>query len=101
MTKALRAAFDAASKLPEDQQEALAAAILHEVALEQRWDTALATSGGALEELADEALAEQRAGRSEPLDPEELRLPGRRPDFARCSRRFRRTSRLRARRAAF
>jgi hypothetical protein len=72
MTKALRAAFDAASKLPEDQQDALAAAILQEVALEQRWDATLAASSGALEELSDEALAEHRAGRSESLDPEKL-----------------------------
>ena len=38
MTKALRKAFEAASKLPEAEQDAFAAAILEELASERRWD---------------------------------------------------------------
>ena len=68
MTKALKKAFDAASKLPEKDQEALAAAILEELAADERWEAAVGSTPGALERLADEALAEHRAGRSKPLD---------------------------------
>ncbi len=72
VTKALQAAFDAASRLPEQQQDALARAIVDEVSLEESWDQKLAASRDALERLADEALADLRAGRAEPLDPETL-----------------------------
>jgi hypothetical protein len=72
MTKALQDAFKLASRLPDDDQDALAAAILEEVALEEHWEATLAGSSGALGELADEALADHRRGRSEPLDPKKL-----------------------------
>lgn len=72
MTKALRAAFAAASCLPDDQQDCLAAAILAEVATDERWDASFASSGESLERLADEALEAHRAGRAEPLDPSKL-----------------------------
>jgi hypothetical protein len=72
MTKALEDAFKAASRLPEKEQDALAAAILDEIAMEKRWDATLAGSASALEKLADEAIADHRAGRTEPLDPSKL-----------------------------
>jgi hypothetical protein len=72
MTKALQSAFEAASRLPDEAQDALAAAILEELATEARWEATLAQSAPALERLADEALAEHRAGRTEPLDPDSL-----------------------------
>ena len=68
MTKALKKAFDAASKLPEKDQEALAAAILEELAADERWDAAVTANASALEKLAEEALGEHRAGRTTPLD---------------------------------
>ncbi len=68
MTKALKKAFDAASKLPEKDQEALAAAILEELKADERWESAVAATPDALERLADEALKEHRAGRTKPLD---------------------------------
>ena len=71
-TKALQDAFAAASRLPDEDQDSIAAAILEEVALERRWDASLRASGDALGRLADEALADLRAGHSEPLDPEKL-----------------------------
>jgi hypothetical protein len=71
MTKALREAFEEAEKLPEAEQDQLAAAIREEIAAERRWESSLATSQHALAELADEALAEHRAGRTLPLDPDE------------------------------
>jgi len=72
MTKALRKAFDVASRLPDREQDALAAAILEEMAADERWEAAVADRPGALERLADEALAEHRAGRTKPLDPDTL-----------------------------
>ncbi len=72
MTKSLEKAFEAASRLPEGDQDALAAAILEELAADERWEKLLAQSPGALERLADEALAEHRAGRTKPLDPDKL-----------------------------
>jgi hypothetical protein len=69
MTDALRRAFEAAGRLPEQDQNELAAAILEELAADERWEAALAGSQGALERLADEALREHRAGRTKPLDP--------------------------------
>ena len=72
MTEALKKAFEAASRLPEPEQDDLAAAILEELDADERWEAAFARSQDALERLADEALAEHRAGRTEPLDPDAL-----------------------------
>ncbi len=68
MTKALKKAFEAASKLPEAEQDALAAAILEELASERRWDELFERSADTLAKLANEALTEDRAGRTRPLD---------------------------------
>lgn len=68
----LERAFAEASKLPPQEQAALAAWILHELASEQRWEQAFADSADALAELADEALAEHRQGRTRKLEPDQL-----------------------------
>ena len=60
------------NKLPAEEQETLAAWILDELAAERRWETAFAESGDLLDQLADEALAEHRAGKTFPLDPDVL-----------------------------
>ena len=72
MTKALEEAFREASKLPEAEQDALAEAIKAEISSAQDWDSAFARSQDVLEHLADEALADHRAGRTKPLDPEKM-----------------------------
>ena len=72
MTNKLKKAFDAASKLPPEDQDALAAAILEEVKVEGLWDASFAKKPAVLEQLADEALDEHRAGRTRRLDPEKL-----------------------------
>jgi hypothetical protein len=72
MTEKLKKAFEAASKLPPADQDALAAAILEEVKVDKLWDASLAREPAALKRLADEALQEHRAGRTRPLDPEML-----------------------------
>jgi len=72
MTKALEEAFKEASKLPEDEQDALAAAIWAEIRTEKAWDKSLASSLDVLERLADEAIADHRAGRTKPIDPDKM-----------------------------
>jgi hypothetical protein len=72
ITKALNKAFDEASRLPQQDQDRLAGAILEELALTQQWESTLSASREVLERLADEALAEHRAGGTKPLDPDAL-----------------------------
>ena len=64
MIKALERAFREASKLPEKEQDALAEAIRTEVLGEDDWEQSFSTSADALEQLADEAIGEHRAGKS-------------------------------------
>ena len=72
MTKLLKKAFREASKLSPEQQDSFAEFILGELESEARWDDAFARSPELLERLAAEALAEDDAGKTEPLIPEEL-----------------------------
>jgi hypothetical protein len=72
MTKLLQEAFDQASKLPEAEQDALGRILLEELASERRWEDLFAGSQDLLEELANQALAEHDAGRTEKLEPEKL-----------------------------
>ena len=72
MTRSLEEAFAEPAKLPETEQEALAAWILEELASERRWQDAFARSADLLDKLADEAIADYRAGKTEPLDPDSL-----------------------------
>jgi hypothetical protein len=70
MGKLLEQAVAEASKLPEAEQEAVGAWILAELESERRWDELFARSPGLLSELAAEAIREDEAGLTEPLDPE-------------------------------
>ena len=72
MTELLRKAFEEASKLPPGEQDALASVLLEELQDEHRWDRTLEVTHGKLTGLADAALAEHRAGKTQPLDPDEL-----------------------------
>ena len=72
MTQRLERAFAAAARLPADEHDALARALLHDLASEQVIDERIAASGDELARFADEALAEHRTGRTEPLDPDRL-----------------------------
>ncbi|MGH7813765.1 MAG: hypothetical protein ACREQI_07140 [Candidatus Binataceae bacterium] len=60
MTKALRKAFNEASRLPEPEQEAFGEWMLAKLASERKWDRAFANSRGLLAKLGREALAEHR-----------------------------------------
>lgn len=72
MTHLLEKAFSEAAKLPPEEQDALAKWLLEEMESERRWQIAFANSLDLLEQLADEALAEHRAGKTEELDPDQL-----------------------------
>jgi len=67
MTQLLEQALSAVAKLPPSEQDALAAILLEELASEERWSTLFAGSQDPLARLAEEALAEHRAGKSAPL----------------------------------
>ncbi len=72
MTKSLEEAFTKASRLPPEEQDALAAWLLKELESEDRWDRLFARSQGALGRLAAEALAEHSEGETEELDPRQI-----------------------------
>lgn len=72
MTNKLKEAFETAARLPAGEQDVLAAAILEEIESDARWTASLAAHPEALERLADEALAEHRAGRTKPLIPGDI-----------------------------
>lgn len=69
MTTLLQQAFDAAAKLPDAEQDLLAARLLAELADEDAFDQAITASSDKLTSLAAAALAEHRAGQTQPLDP--------------------------------
>jgi hypothetical protein len=72
MTKLLEKAFSEAAKLPEPDQDRIAANLLQELADDAKWDASFAASASQLERLAAEALEQYRAGRTEELGFDEL-----------------------------
>lgn len=67
MTELLKKAFRAASRLPPEQQDAVATMLLAELESERQWDDAFTRSQDFLATMADEAIAEDEAGKTEPL----------------------------------
>lgn len=72
MTKLLEQAFAVAAKLPAAEQELLASRLLAELAAEDDFDRAIASSTDKLARQAAEALEEYRAGLTVELDPDKL-----------------------------
>lgn len=72
MTERLEQAIARLKTLPTDKQDAIATLILEELEEEQRWDDSFARSPDLLAQLAAEAMAEYRAGKTQELDPETL-----------------------------
>jgi hypothetical protein len=72
MTELLEKAFAEAAKLPEPDQDRVAANLLRELADGAKWDASFAASAPQLERLAAEALEDYRAGRTEELGFDEL-----------------------------
>jgi len=68
MTTMLEQAFRAASQLPEEEQDLLASRLLAELAREDEFDTKIAQTTDKLAALSREALAEYRAGLTQPLE---------------------------------
>ena len=62
MTELLKKAFHEASKLPREQQDAIASLLLEELKSDRNWDRAFETSQDSLAKLADDALAEDQRG---------------------------------------
>ena len=72
MTALLQEAFQKASALPDEVQDLLASRVLAELADDDEFDRAIAASADRLTALANEALAEHRAGLTQELDPDRL-----------------------------
>lgn len=70
MTALLAKALSKLQNLPDQEQDALAALILKELESEQAWDASFAASQGPLSRLAEQAVAEYKAGKTAPLDPD-------------------------------
>jgi len=67
MTQLLEKALSEVAKLPDAEQDAVAAILLQELASERRWSEAFASSQDLLARLAEKALVEHAAGRTKPL----------------------------------
>jgi hypothetical protein len=68
MTKMLKEALERLSKLPDDEQDTIAALILAEIEDEKRWQESFAKSGALLDKLAREAREEDERGETVPGD---------------------------------
>lgn len=64
MTQLLEKALSEAAKLPDAEQDAVAAILLQEMASERRWSDAFGNSQNLLGKMAAQALAEYAAGRT-------------------------------------
>jgi predicted amidophosphoribosyltransferase len=64
MTQLLEKAFAEASQRSEEEQDAFAAIVLAELSSERRWNELFEKSQDMLEDLAEEALAEHRKGKT-------------------------------------
>ena len=74
MTQLLQKAFEKATQLPQEEQDKFARFMLAELESEQRWARLFShpKSEDLLKRLADEALVAHRAGRTQPLNLDEL-----------------------------
>jgi len=72
MGEALEKVISEASKLPENEQEAIGAWLLAEIESDRRWDELFTEPGAVLEGMADHALDEHKQGLTKPLGPGRL-----------------------------
>ena len=74
MTQLLQRAFERASELPETEQDKFARFILAELDSDRQWMKLFSSpkSEDLLGRLADAAIADHEAGRTHPLDVEQL-----------------------------
>ena len=64
MTALLEKAMNHVNALPPEEQDAVASLILEEIESEKRWDELFAGSQGQLAILAEQAIAEYKAGKT-------------------------------------
>ncbi len=72
MTQSLEKAILEIRKLPDEEQDAIAAVIMAELKSERQWDNAFENSRAELDQLAEEALKEYSDNKTELLDPEQI-----------------------------
>lgn len=74
MNDLLQKAFERASALPTDEQDRFARFLLAELESAQHWAELFSRpeSEELLDRLADGALSDHHAGRTQPLDPDDL-----------------------------
>ncbi len=72
MTKLLENAIAQLKTRSVEEQNAIATIILEELEEEQMWDESFARSSDLLAQLAQEAMAEYHAGKTEELETENL-----------------------------
>jgi hypothetical protein len=72
MTQSLERAIAELQKLPDSDQDAIAAIIIAEIADDQRWDAAFAASQSQLSQIAEKVRRDIRAGRVRDLGIDEL-----------------------------
>lgn len=68
MTQLLAEVIKKVSEMPASEQDEFASFMLAELKSEERWDALFSSSQDLLSKMADEALAEFRAGETESLD---------------------------------
>lgn len=71
MTQLLEKAFAAAARLPDEEQDVVAALVLEELDAERLWDEKFARSQAQLAGLAAAALADHASGKTRPLKLDE------------------------------
>ena len=68
MTQSLEKAILEIKKLPDEEQDTIAAVIMAELESERQWDNAFENYRAELDQLAEEALKEYSDNKTEPLD---------------------------------
>ena len=68
MTQLLEKAISEIKKLSNDEQDAIAAVLMAELESERQWERVFDLTADQLSGLADEALAEYRAGKTDPFE---------------------------------
>ncbi len=72
MTKLLKEVFEKASHLPDSLQDQMAHELLEELEWEVQWDQTLEGSQETLEQMAEKALNDRRAGKTREMGFDEL-----------------------------
>jgi hypothetical protein len=72
MTQLLEKAYQRIAQLPEPEQDKIASLILEELDSEELWSQKFTSSADVLSRLGQKALADHRAGKTQPLEPDTL-----------------------------